>query len=196
MRKENQTLKDKIQKLEKQNSEVEKRSKKNISGLIKYTQKLEKQNSQIVKQYEKLANISNMDIRKYNSLLAKFKKVKFQKSQIWQQLQKHISNNTVTVGNLMFQDNYRPRGKATFGNVIRYCNNLQLVGFYNWRTPTRQEMVTAFFHRKSFRYMKDSWHWTSTKYNKKKAFIIDLEDSEIQNDDIDDKHYGICVRSK
>ncbi len=95
---------------------------------------------------------------------------------------KHIT----TINNKMWQDEpYTDResenygGNTDFGKVGRwgyadkYCKNLELGGYTDWRLPSKSELQALYKNKSQLKNVSDTWYWTSTKYkNKRTSFWI------------------------
>ncbi len=72
-----------------------------------------------------------------------------------------IASKTITIDNLMFQDAELPKA-MNWNDACKYCENLRLLGFSDWRLPTIEELKIAYQHKSKFRNMQDNWYWSST----------------------------------
>ena len=61
----------------------------------------------------------------------------------------------------MFQDAELPE-RMNWRSAMNYCEDLNLVGFSDWRLPTLEELRIAYKHKSKFRNIQDSWYWSST----------------------------------
>ncbi len=65
-----------------------------------------------------------------------------------------IASKTITIRNLMFQDAELPN-EMNWNDACKYCENLRLLGFSDWRLPTIEELKIAYQHKSKFRNMQD-----------------------------------------
>lgn len=135
-------------------------------------------------------------------------------------------NNTIPNGktDLIWQDNYSDNGgrikMASWNNAISYCNNLNALGYDDWRLPNINELVsitdiakgtepktgggkerainTSFDHS-LFSYLKKSpWFWSSTTNatTLTKAWGVCFLDGHISpHDKIEANRHVRCVRN-
>ena len=86
----------------------------------------------------------------------------------------------VKIENLMWQNNQPFKTKYNFADANKYCSNLKLWAYKDWRLPTKDEFKTIFSQKANkykgeFYYIKKDflkniptyypWFWTSTKLN-------------------------------
>jgi curved DNA-binding protein CbpA len=79
-------------------------------------------------------------------------------------LKEIIASKTITIGNLMFQDAELPN-KMNWNDACKYCENLRLLGFSDWRLPTIEELRIAYQHKSEFRNMQNAPYWSISKHN-------------------------------
>jgi len=107
-----------------------------------------------------------------------------------------VSEKTVKVGNLRFQDFDLPE-PMNWNSACEYCEKLKLLGFSNWRLPTKEELKIAYKNKDKFRNFKSkiSWYWTIKEYNENSSssWIIGFSYGD---DDWGYKtvsYYAVCV---
>jgi hypothetical protein len=82
-----------------------------------------------------------------------------------QQEQRAISSGKVVmIDNSMWQDAELP-GKMNWNDACKYCENLRLLGFSDWRLPNIGELKIAYQHKSKFRNMQNDSYWSISKYN-------------------------------
>ncbi len=84
-----------------------------------------------------------------------------------------IASKTITIDNLMFQDAELPN-KMNWNDACKYCENLRLLGFSDWRLPTIEELKIAYQHKSKFRNMQDTWYWSISKYNNSSSWRLNF----------------------
>jgi len=118
------------------------------------------------------------------------------------------SDNVVTDTKLglMWQDDIA--AKRTYKNwkdAKRYCQNLSLAGFADWRLPTYDELLSIVDYDRynpaimpSFKNVNTSdYYWSSSVYvsSTKRAWIVDFKPGRTGNDFKTGKDYVRCVRN-
>ena len=107
--------------------------------------------------------------------------------------QLEISEKTVSIGNLMFQDSDLP-DKMNWNSACEYCEKLKLLGFSDWRLPTKDELLKAYENRSQFKNIKDSYYWSVTEYDSSGSWIVYFDNGfdgwSFQTSSL----YAVCVR--
>jgi curved DNA-binding protein CbpA len=91
----------------------------------------------------------------------RLEKERLEKERLEKERQIEIASKTITIGNLMFQDAELPN-KMNWNDACKYCENLRLLGFSDWRLPTIEELRIAYQHKSEFRNMQNDCYWSST----------------------------------
>ncbi len=83
--------------------------------------------------------------------------------------QKEVSENTTTVNGFMWQDNLEAETvKKDWQKAKRYCKNLKLLGYDDWRLPSKSELESIVDKRRrpaiknEFSFVSSSGYWSST----------------------------------
>ncbi len=103
-----------------------------------------------------------------------------------------IASKTITIDNLMFQDAELPEA-MNWKDACKYCENLRLLGFSDWRLPTIEELKIAYQHKSKFINIQDYWYWSST-ISKNHTSYSWLLYFVIGYDDFDYQYYNVFVR--
>ena len=109
--------------------------------------------------------------------------------------------NDSTTG-LMWQKNYPSSTFTTWGNALKYCENLVYAGYDDWRLPNKNEAASLLNYNKSaapysdFPDMPSSSFWSSSTYvgNKSVAWLLALGSGFVGNGSKTDSRYVRCVR--
>ena len=103
---------------------------------------------------------------------------------------------------LIWQDNSTIVSK-TYKEAIRYCQNLSLGGYDDWRLPNIDELMSISDKsrynpavKKIFKHTKNSYYWSSSRYkgNSSRAWIVYFGDGYGHGGDISSYNYVRCVR--
>jgi serine/threonine protein kinase len=140
------------------------------SNIQQLSNKIAKLELELQAEKSKVINLQN----ELNSLNASFSnltseltiiKNSISNSNVQNQLtQVEIASKTITIGNLMFQDADLPNA-MNWNDACKYCENLRLLGFSDWRLPTIEELRIAYQHKSEFRNMQNARYWSISKYN-------------------------------
>lgn len=109
------------------------------------------------------------------------------------------ANKRVNVFSHKKDGNHKP---ITYQDSLKYCQNLALGGFKDWRVPSRQELRTVIDHEAAENIHRVAFHsafiqvtawnyWTSEK-----QMTINFQNSYIEHLKPDRKAYVKCVRGK
>jgi len=105
---------------------------------------------------------------------------------------KIIAEKTVRVGKLMFQDFDLPN-EMDWNSAVKYCEDLDLATFSDWRLPTKDELLIAYENKGEFRNIEDSWHWSITKYNSY-SWVVNFSHGDDSYSNRALSYYVRCVR--
>jgi hypothetical protein len=108
---------------------------------------------------------------------------------------REIKENSVVVGNLMFQDKNLPQ-RMDWDSAVSYCEDLNLIGFSDWRLPNRKELKIAQNNKNRFRNLqsKSSWYWSISKYNSSKSWMFPFDDGNDYWGNQTSSKFAVCVR--
>jgi hypothetical protein len=111
-------------------------------------------------------------------------------------LKEIIASKTITIGNLMFQDAELPN-KMNWNDACKYCENLRLLGFSDWRLPTIEELKIAYQHKSEFRNMQNDWYWSSTIHKDYTSYSwgLDFNDGDGYYDGQGYSYLFRCIRN-
>jgi len=117
--------------------------------------------------------------------------------------QKEIAAQSVTLGDLMWQDDEDTKTvQKKWDDAQMYCNNLQLLGFNDWRLPTKSELESIVDRsrkpaiKKEFKSTGSNVYWNVTTYEGYKyfAWVVDFADGSVNGNFKDGNLYVRCVR--
>ncbi|MDH5559900.1 MAG: DUF1566 domain-containing protein [Deltaproteobacteria bacterium] len=99
---------------------------------------------------------------------------------------------------LMWQDDGSDKQRDWYG-AVKYCENLGLSGFSDWRLPMREELVNIFAKKEKFQTLKHSNFWSSSKcvINDTHAWFVSFGEGVMPSEYdsyIGRKHTVRCVR--
>ena len=79
---------------------------------------------------------------------------------------KLIRDNTLMLGNLMWQDNLDSKSLVVrnWQGSKDYCENLALLGFSDWRLGNKDELTRLYKHKNKLKYLHPNVYWSSTSY--------------------------------
>ena len=80
---------------------------------------------------------------------------------------KLIRDNTLMLGNLMWQDNLDSKSFVVrnWWGAKDYCKNLALLGFSDWRLGTKVELKNLYNNKSKLKYFSPYYYWSSTTYD-------------------------------
>ncbi|EJF06035.1 Protein of unknown function (DUF1566), partial [Thiovulum sp. ES] len=86
--------------------------------------------------------------------------------------------------------------KMNWNSAVSYCENLELVGFSDWRLPNKNELETARNNRNSFKNLrsKTSWYWSISNNNNSRFWIGSFNFGDGSWDNQADDSFAVCVR--
>lgn len=117
--------------------------------------------------------------------------------------EKDIDAKSVTFGDLMWQDDEDAKTvQKKWDDAQRYCNNLQLLGFNDWRLPTIQELESIVDRsrkpaiKEEFKSTSSNFYWSATadEHYKYDAWIVGFFDGGVSNSSKYYDYYVRCVR--
>ena len=101
----------------------------------------------------------------------------------------------------------------TYAEAVRYCDDLNFPGYYDWRLPTINELLsitddTRFepainkaFENVAYKIndkgeKRYGWYWSQTKYagNSSHAWVVDFWSGDGSWDDVSERYFVRCVR--
>ena len=103
------------------------------------------------------------------------------------------------VDNLMWQDNkVALTNKMTWNEAVKYCQNLQLAGFTDWRLPTLKELKELFKYKSKLKYITSDYYWSSITDNSdsKYAGIVYFYNGRDALHDKSSSYYIRCIREQ
>ena len=127
-------------------------------------------------------------------------------------------NGITTINGLMYQNNHKFRKKYSWQKGIKYCENLSLGGYNNWRLPLEEELKKlltknkhknsegdSYFIKKEFVENMDSkdyfWSsevyahfWTSEIKDSLSSFLVSFNDGYDYWNDKTLNYYVLCVQ--
>jgi hypothetical protein len=108
---------------------------------------------------------------------------------------REIKENSVVVGNLMFQDKNLPQRMRLY-SAVSYCEDLNLFGFSDWRLPNIEELKIAQNNKNSFRNLqsKTSYYWSISEYNYYNFWVVNFDDGDDYWLDRKSRDFAVCVR--
>lgn len=115
-----------------------------------------------------------------------------------------ISGNTVSIGNLMWQDNEEvKRIRKNWDDALTYCAKMSLSGFDTWRLPTKEELLSIVQKRedptigRAFKNIAPFGYWTSTKDSDGIGYVwsVYFHNGDAQVNSKDNYGYTRCVRN-
>jgi len=105
---------------------------------------------------------------------------------------------------LMWQDDKAViNNKMNWQEARKYCKNLNLAGFSDWRLPTIQELSTIIdldrynpAIAKEFKNVRSEWYWTNTSYadDSSNAWTFYFKNGDDDDYGKDNNYYVRCVR--
>ena len=106
---------------------------------------------------------------------------------------------------LTWQDNKAMiNNMGTYKKVYKYCKDLELGGFDDWRVPTVRELLTIVSYYKykpaiigGFNFIEDRFYWSSTRYKNHsgKNWGVNFRDGSSEANGIDYDRSIRCVRT-
>ena len=113
----------------------------------------------------------------YNEVIREYVAQKYPKElNAWEEEKKQkrikeIAANSVTLGKLMWQDDEAAKTvEKDWEGAMAYCRSLELLGFNDWRLPTKYEFESIVDRsrtptiKKEFKNVNLSLYWSSTTY--------------------------------
>ena len=146
----------------------------------------------------------------YNEVIREYVAQKYPKElNAWEEEKKQkrikeIAANSVTLGRLMWQDDEAANTvKKDWDSAIAYCKSLALLGFNDWRLPTKDELESIVDKsrkptiKKEFKNVSSSHYWSSTtdKNFKNFAWYVFFYNGFVSNHNKDRNFYVRCVRA-
>jgi len=138
----------------------------------------------------------------YNKAIKEYVAQKYPKElEAWE---KDIDAKSVTFGDLMWQDDEDTKTvQKKWDDAQRYCNNLQPLGFNDWRLPTKSELESIVDKsrepaiKEEFKNCSSSGYWSSTtnEYGKYNAWIVNFYNGYVYSSNKDLNYYVRCVRA-
>jgi len=105
----------------------------------------------------------------------------------------YLNKKFVILKNLMVQD--IPYGKdSSWGNAIKYCDNLALASYSDWRLPNKLELREIYNSISSFKNITLYWYWSSTAKNEKEAWYMRFKNGKEFWSNKSNLYYSLCVR--
>ncbi len=114
--------------------------------------------------------------------------------------------DVVSIGGLQWQDSSEVESvKRDFAGAKRYCSELSLEGFSDWRVPSIKELQSIVDIKKykpaiksGFKYTALGDYWSSTPHATKPDTAWDVNFEEGYTDYVNkkDKYFVRCVRNK
>ena len=105
---------------------------------------------------------------------------------------------------LMWQDDRGAKDRTyEWSDAIKYCNNLSLGGYSDWRLPNKNELESIVDYTKykpaidsAFRNVNSSLYWSSTTFavSVNGAWGVGFVGGGDDGDDKSDVYYARCVR--
>ncbi len=94
-----------------------------------------------------------------------------------------------------------PSAKMDYHSAIEYCNNMDYLGYSDWRVPTKDELKSLLdlARRKitikhAFQNIQKGIYWSATKDRYEQAWYIDFDLGRYNTAKYDHKYYVICVK--
>jgi hypothetical protein len=103
---------------------------------------------------------------------------------------------------LIWQDTQDVK-KKNWNDAIKYCIDLELNEFTDWRLPSIDELMSISDKtrykpaiKKIFKNNRNDWYWTSTKFSGdlSSAWIVGFKNGYDSSHDLVEKNYVRCVR--
>jgi hypothetical protein len=95
--------------------------------------------------------------------------------------------------------NYKAKKyKNTSGDTAKmYCKKLTLVGYSNWRLPTKKELKNLYTQKKSLKNVSSDWYWSSSsnKNVAERAWGVYFNNGDGYSDVKSTRNYVRCVRA-
>jgi len=120
--------------------------------------------------------------------------------------QNEIKEQTATLVNLMWQDNKEAKTvRKNWNDAKDYCKKLNLLGFNDWRLPTKKELETIVNRyrtpaiKKEFNNISSSSYWSSTSSSTIRtqyAWFVNFYYGNVHYNDKSNSHYIRCVRDR
>ena len=114
--------------------------------------------------------------------------------------------DVVSIGGLQWQDSSEVESvKRDFAGAKRYCGELSLAGFSDWRVPSIKELQSIVDIKKykpaiksGFKYTALGDYWSSTPHARysDSAWDVNFEKGYTGYDNKKDKYFVRCVRDK
>ena len=93
--------------------------------------------------------------------------------------------------------------KMTYDEAVKYCQNMDYLGYKKWRLPTKEEMrsLLELSRQKprvkhAFKNVQKGIYWASTKDRLGNAWYFDFDLGRYYVADTDKKFYALCVGSE
>ena len=115
--------------------------------------------------------------------------------EVKKELDKILKNRKfLEIDNLIFQDFDLPE-EMDWDSACEYCKKLKLLGFENWRLPTKEELEIAYENKDKFKNIEDGWYWSITENNKNSSdsWIVNFFYGNGEWDDKTGSYYAVCV---
>lgn len=127
-----------------------------------------------------------------------------EKKQKKQKRIKELAANSVTLGRLMWQDDEAAKTvQKDWDGAMAYCRSLKLLGFNDWRLPTKAELESIVdisrkpTIKKEFKNVISHNYWSSTtyEYDKDRAWYVCFNGGSVFKYYKGDNYYVRCVRA-
>ena len=112
-------------------------------------------------------------------------------------IQRKIKNHAIIIGRLMWQDNKDVKiVQRDWQGAKKYCNNLSLADFYDWRLAKKRELIKLYDNKIQLNYPSSYNYWSSTITGEKIARYVNFYGGDVYNGYKNDKFYVRCVRDR
>lgn len=93
-----------------------------------------------------------------------------------------------------------PSPQMNFEEAQAFCKNINYLGYKEWRTPTKEEMITLLelsrtkvSVKHAFKNVQEGLYWSATEDKFNEAWFVDFDLGRYSTNKRDNKYYTLCV---